>query len=95
MESHAVPTLAEKVLYGWISWASASLLVLKNQETNCLSILDELDILDQGGPLYVFVLGKLRAKERDLSFDSMYLTILLGTCQAKGSSDLDNREKMV
>lgn len=53
-------------------------------------MLDELDILDQGGPLCVFVLGKLRAEERDRK---MHLIVLLGICQGKGSSGLDYREK--
>lgn len=52
-------------------------------------MLDEPDILDQGGPC-VFLFWENSAEERDRK---IHLIILLGTCQGKGSSSLDNREK--
>lgn len=95
MESHAVPTLWEIVLHRWMSLPSADLPALKNQKTKVL--MSELSQharwtghFGSRGALCVLVLGKLRAEERDRK---IHLNILIGTCQGKGSSDLDNREK--
>lgn len=86
MESHVVPTLGEVVLHGWISCASVGLPVLKNQKTKVS--MPELSQrsgstrhFGSRGPLCVFVLGKLRAKERDRK---IYLIILSGHVKERG-----------